>query len=454
MLSFCAPAFADDAASWLAREAPLAKAQLVAAATRPDAAPGAVIASPSRSNPDYYFHWVRDAAIAMDVILDLYRKGSSAERRTYRELLINYARFSRGNQKTPTLGGMGEPKFYVDGHAYDLPWGRPQNDGPALRAIALSRFATALLDEGDDQTVLRELYSAASPADSVIKADLEFVSHHWRESSFDLWEEVQGQHFFTRMAQRRALLVGAVLARRLGDPGAADWYEKQASQLSAEIQRHRDSGRGLILNTLDRVGGLGTKSSNLDAGVILGSLRGDSGDGFFSVLDSQVVATLAALTQSFQELYPINHGSWAPGTAIGRYPEDKYSGGSAQEGNPWVLTTLAFAEAYYRMTRALVELPSLEWTDGLQKLVAQLHSPNLAKFKLEAGTRLKHGDPALLTVARALHDEGDALVLRVRTHAHPDGSLNEQIDRNTGYMTSAADLTWNYAQLLSTLNAR
>jgi len=29
---------------------------------------GAVMASPSKTNPNYYYHWMRDAAISMDVL--------------------------------------------------------------------------------------------------------------------------------------------------------------------------------------------------------------------------------------------------------------------------------------------------------------------------------------------------------------------------------------------------
>ena len=30
---------------------------------------------------------------------------------------------------------MGEPKINIDGTPYNDPWGRPQNDGPALRGL-------------------------------------------------------------------------------------------------------------------------------------------------------------------------------------------------------------------------------------------------------------------------------------------------------------------------------
>src|SRR5688500_16671266 len=33
-----------------------------------------------------------------------------------------------------SLDFLGEPKFQADGSAFNDPWGRPQNDGPAIRA--------------------------------------------------------------------------------------------------------------------------------------------------------------------------------------------------------------------------------------------------------------------------------------------------------------------------------
>ena len=185
---------------------------------------GAVIASPSRSNPDYFYHWVRDAGLTMETIVMRYeRETNSRTRERYLNLLLDFARFSRRNQQTPTLSpGLGEPKFYVDGRAFDGPWGRPQNDGPGIRATTLARLAQTLLDQGREDLVRRELYAPELPAQTVIKADLEFVAHHWREPSFDLWEECLGQHFYTRMVQRRALVEGARLARRMGDPGTPD----------------------------------------------------------------------------------------------------------------------------------------------------------------------------------------------------------------------------------------
>lgn len=44
-----------------------------------------------------------------------------------------------------STGGLGEPKFNVDETAFTGSWGRPQRDGPALRATALIAFGQWLI---------------------------------------------------------------------------------------------------------------------------------------------------------------------------------------------------------------------------------------------------------------------------------------------------------------------
>lgn len=44
-------------------------ANIGSSANNPDVAAGAVIASPSKEHPDYYYQWVRDAAIVYDKII-------------------------------------------------------------------------------------------------------------------------------------------------------------------------------------------------------------------------------------------------------------------------------------------------------------------------------------------------------------------------------------------------
>lgn len=394
---------------------------LLANLEHPGIAPGVVIASPSRQNPDYFFHWVRDAGLTMDVIVSLYETSSdSRARERYLNLLLDFARFSRANQTTPTVSqGLGEPKFHVDGRPFDGPWGRPQNDGPAIRATTLIRLSHTLLNEGRADLVFRELYDGRIPSHTVIKADLEFVAHHWREPSFDLWEENIGQHFYTRMVQRRALVEGARLARRLGDGGAADFYDGQAAELAQAILSHWDARAGYFRITLDRSGGLAYKHSGLDSGVILGVLHGYANDGFLPPWDSRVLATARAIENSFAAIYLVNHASDTElGAAIGRYPEDRYDGyGSSGEGNPWFLAGHAWGELHYRVA-----------------LEARLRGD-----LFNADEHLRRGDTYL---ARSLR------------HMAADGSMSEQLNRYSGYMQGAEHLTWSYASYLTAMSAR
>jgi len=379
-----------------------------------NAARGAVIASPSKDNPNYYYHWIRDAAITMDVVVRQYSRATDpSQKEILSSALLDYVRFSRRNQMTENLsGGLGEPKFEADGNTYYGAWGRPQNDGPALRAVTLTKLAFLWLAEGKENLVREYLYEQELPAHRVIKADLEYVSHHWRETDFDLWEEIRGHHFYTRMAQRRALRDGARLAAFLGDRSAADWYSSQATELEHEINRHWDPSRGFITATLDRDGGIDYKSG-LDSCIILAVLHGDAGDGFFSITDPRVQATLQKLEATFQQIYPINHKGY-PGIAVGRYPEDRYDGvETGKEGSPWVLITAAYAEYYY-------------------KLAARTKSLNAAaKYRAKA----------------------EAFMERIKIHG-PDGSFSEQMNRWTGFMQGARHLTWSYGAYLTAYWAR
>jgi glucoamylase len=400
---------------WMSNQKTNAFTKLLRNISAPGTHKGAVIASPSTENPDYYFHWVRDAALVMDVLATRYKVASSTDKGELFKYLEDYADFSRKNQLAPALSGLGEPKFHVNGESYKGDWGRPQNDGPALRAITLIGWANELLDEGKEEYVLSHLYNPKSP--SVIKVDLEFTSHHWREPSFDVWEEVKGQHFYTQMVQRRALIDGSKLAARLNDWGASGWYAQQAKNMEREIERHWSSSKGIIVVTLDREEGLQTKASQIDSAVILGILHGATHDGFFSVEDSRVQSTVRKQEEVFGSLYLINKSGPA-GVAIGRYPEDRYDGYSTNGlGNPWFLLTHAFGEYYYRL----------------------------------ANHHHSKGDGQ---AAERFRKKGDAFLERTKYHADGDANFAEQFNRYSGYMQGARDLTWSYASILTALAHR
>ena len=400
---------------WLGSKSAFFQQKIMDNISPPDGLPGTVVAARrDKTGPDYHYHWVRDAGIVMLTLIDNYENSSDEKEKTMlRQTIFNYLDFSTHIQNVPKIADLGEPKFYLDGRAYDKEWGRPQNDGPALRAISLIAWSNTLLRENQEYIVRERLYNPSFPANSPIKKDLEYISHHWKDPSFDLWEEEQGTHFYTLMVIRRALLEGAVLAERMHDTNAAHWYYLQGKQVELELENFWNDEKGYITATINHIGGINYKYSNLDTAVILGLLHGGMHDGFLDWDNPHVTATLNRLTNTFASLYPINQLS-VPGVAIGRYPEDRYGGDHFNGGNPWPLCTLALAEAWYQTAN----------------LNSRKHQPNTE---------------ALLIA--------DNFVQRVRFHAYQDGSMDEQIQRDTGYMTSAHDLTWNYAAILSAKKA-
>ncbi|HTN82113.1 MAG TPA: glycoside hydrolase family 15 protein [Sorangium sp.] len=439
---------------WIHQDLERARELLLKNVSPPGAIPGAIVASPSRSNPDYYFHWVRDAGIVVKAVLSLYQSAAQpAARRRYLSLMIDFVDFSRHIQRTAARSpaGLGEPKFTIDGEPYSGPWGRPQHDGPAIRAIELTRLAFVLLDEGKRELVREKLYDAKLPTDSVIKTDLEYVSHHWREPCFDLWEEVWGHHFFTRLLERMALVEGAALAARLEDAGAARWYLEQSRALGDELLLHWDPGRNHLVATRDQ-DGWPSPRSGLDSSVIVATLGGYAteedlpleGVSPYPVDQEQVLATAAAVERAFEAMYLINDPSMPnAGIAIGRYPEDRYDGYRTDSlGNPWPSLTIAFASYYYKLAERY-----------LRQERAVLTSTNLPFFqrlpledaRFRPGEELLRGDPRFGAVVDALRRKGDAFLGRVHQHINPDGSLSEQMNRYTGCQQGAPDLSMNYA---------
>jgi glucoamylase len=273
---------------------------------------GAVIASPSQSDPNYFYHWVRDAALVM-ASLDQY-SGDQSESRRNENVFNAFARRVKIHQESAKISDLGEPKFYLDGRGYSEPWGRPQNDGPALRALFLMQRANKLLQQGKTQAVKESFFNEGLPATTLVKRDLEYVSHQWRNPDFDLWEEVKGQHFYTRMVQMLALRKGSEFAAKLGEPLAARWYAEQAKEIKDSIAQHH---RGpYIKSHIIRVGGLDYKESSLDASVLLAFNHTKINPLLWDGLTEKYWQTFTELWQSFGSIYKINHN--LPGVVFGR----------------------------------------------------------------------------------------------------------------------------------------
>jgi glucoamylase len=312
------------------------------------------------------------------------------------------------------VGGLGEPRYYVNGLVNASDWGRPQTDGPAARAITMSMWANRFLDEGGEDYVMDHLYRAELPATSPIKKDLEYLLYNWKIPTFDLWEESRGTHFYTLAMQRRAFVDGAALAYRMNDGGAAAAYSAEAEKVKEQMLRFFDAGKPYVVVTLDNDGGWTNKTQALDVAVIIAANHALIGDDFVDELlrnkKSMFEATQANLENVFRALYPINQMSPDEAPAIGRYPEDVYDGSGFSGANPWFIATHASAEFYC----------------------------NLARLEPDA--------PA----ASKLKEIGRSFLARTLKHRDQQtGEFTEQFSRNNGYLVGARHLTWSYASYIT-----
>lgn len=415
--------------------------------------PGAVLAAAplpiSHFSQDYTFHWMRDAALSMQVVLQLAKEATPLEQATYDTLLKNYVSFElRAQHQTSKPGEdtLGQPKFNLDGTVWEEPWGRPQNDGAALRAMTLMEIDEYFKANG------RAHRESVVPIAAVMN-DLDYVCRVLDAPTFDLWEEVQDpDHFYTGIVQRKSLLMGAKLMRSFHLMEAAHRYTQAASVLTERLAQHWNENLGAYTETLNQIN---QKGGGLDSSVLLGVLHGRwlSDEGPFTISDPKVMSTVAHLRQAFAALYPINQTNERV-TLMGRYPSDIYDGDQFVRGNPWVLITNALAEydyrlaAFYQMRGEIVITPT-----------NHLFFESLMGRKLVRIQTLTSSSVEFHACVKALIAEGDALLAAVKTHqqTYPDGStlhFAEQIDRESGAPASAPDLSWGYASFLTALHAR
>ncbi|KAG6879164.1 hypothetical protein C0992_004697 [Termitomyces sp. T32_za158] len=422
--------------AYFAFETPIAKANLLAnigadGSSAHNAKPGIVIASPSTSDPDYLYTWTRDAALVFRTLIDQFTLGQDD---TLSPLINEYIAAQTILQQvsnpsgTVSTGGLGEPKFNIDMTAFTGSWGRPQRDGPALRAIALITWANSLNT------------SQANDLWPILKLDLDYVALHWNETTFDLWEEVSSSSFFTTAVQHRALRQGATLAYALGQIDSFSTYSTQADNTLCFLQSYWNPSGYMTANT-------GGGRTGKDANTVLASIHtfdplAGCDSVTFQPCSDRALLSLLSYVQSF-DIYAINNGIPSnQGSATGRYSEDVY-----YNGNPWYLTTLAVAEQLYD---ALIV-----WNTTGSLTVTSVSLPfftNLVPNTTE-GTYLSYTNTyAVLTAAVRAY--ADSFVSVVAKYTPADGSLAEQFTRTDGTPTSARDLTWSYAALLTANNAR
>ncbi|KAJ6584037.1 glucoamylase [Mycena vulgaris] len=443
-LSVCVSVLAQTSVdTYVATEGPIAKAGLLAnigpsGSKSQGAKAGVVIASPSTTNPNYLFTWTRDSSLVFKAIIDQFTSGADT---TLLGQIQNFVTAEQILQQvsnpsgTVSSGGLGEPHYNIDESAFTAAWGRPQRDGPALRATAMIEYANWLLKNTTVANVVNTLWPT-------IKLDLDYVAADWNQTTFDLWEEVSSSSFFTTAVQHRSLREGAALATALGQTSVVSNYNTQAANTLCFLQSYWNPTGGYI--TANTGGG----RSGKDANTALASIHTfDPAAGCdavtFQPCSDKALSSLKVYVDSFRSIYTVNSGIASnAAVATGRYPEDSYMG-----GNPWYLTTAAVAEQLYDALIVWKAQGSLSVTP-ISLAFFQQFSPSVAAGTYASSTS------TFTTLTSAVQTFADGFLAIHAKFTPSGGGLAEQYSRSNGVPLSAVDLTWSYAAAITMFEAR
>lgn len=271
-----------------------------------------------------FYTWTRDSALTVKMLVDRFIAGDRSLRAQIEEYVAAQAILQTVANPSGDLtdgSGLGEPKFEVNSTAFTGPWGRPQHDGPALRATALIAYSRWLLANGGEGNVSSRIWP-------IISNDLDYVGQYWNRTGFDLWEEVDGSSFFTAAVQHRALVEGQAFAEQIGKTCPS--CVSQAPEVLCFLQSFWN-GQFVTSNINDQSGRNGR-----DANSVLASIHTFDPDApcdgpTFQPCSSRALANHKAVTDSFRPVYNVNSNiPEGVAVAVGRYTEDVYFG-----GNPW-----------------------------------------------------------------------------------------------------------------------
>ncbi|KAH9812252.1 family 15 glycoside hydrolase [Melampsora americana] len=385
---------------------------------------GVVIASPSKYN---FFCWTRDAAITFQVLIENFIHGDTWLEPLIKNYVESVETIQRVDNPSGTLQseGLGEPKFYPNQTAFLEPWGRPQRDGPALRASGLMDFGFSIWS-----TQPTYVSNVLWP---IIQNDLSYVVNYWNMTGFDLWEEINGSSFFTIAVQHKALRKGFEFSSLFGLTDST--YYKNSGMLLCFLQSFWN--KTYVISNLN----VNNERSGLDVSTILASIHTFSPDlgcdeETYQPCSSRALANHKSVVDSFRNIYQINSGiSFDAAIAIGRYPEDQY-----YDGNPWYLTTLAAAEQLYSALNVWKRVNQINVTetslDFFQALLPDLSIGSYSSDSVEFAS--------IISNVKAY---ADGFLKVVRGFIPPIGPMHEQFSKNDGMSVSAAGLTWSDVSL-------
>jgi GH15 family glucan-1,4-alpha-glucosidase len=336
----------------------------------------------------YSYVWPRDAAYSA---LALDRAGDTNVAKRFfefcRGILTSEGYFMHKYLPDRSLGSSWHP--WIRNGKFQLPI---QEDETALVLVAMREHFL----KSRDLEFLEEMYGPLVERAANFLVAYRDERTKLPEPSYDLWERKRGTSTFTSSTVYGALSAAAELSEILGKDTHATGYRAAAAEIQAGILEYLwDDKLGIFANMLERDGDAITYDRTVDISSAYGVFS-------FGVLPHDDARLGRAFENAVKSLsYGIETGGLA------RFEnDDYYRVAGSSPGNPWILTTLWYAEYLIARAKSAKEL------DRVRDIFAW-----------------------------------------VVKHAQPSGVLSEQLDPHTGAQVCAAPLTWAHAQYVSTVLA-
>ncbi|KAI0246449.1 Six-hairpin glycosidase-like protein [Lactifluus subvellereus] len=322
-------------------------------------------------------------------------------------------------------GGLEEPVFDIHLGTITNPAyrpGSPAADGPPFRAIVLVMYAEWLIEpEQNNGTWVADVLWPA------INLDLQWISLHWNQSSWDLWwPPVWGGSYWTASLQYRALRAGARLSQSIGRGDNSLELESHASMILDYLQTFWNEEEGYMSETTVTDVKIGGRSGKGTAPLTVSVLNFDPSLGCdaatFQPCSDRALSSLEVVGNSFKGIFPISNSlpPDQPNALLGWYLEEELLGGHAQ-----YFATLHAAEQIFDALITWDLIGELQVTDVSLKFFRQFDQ------NIGIGTYPK-GSEVYESLTDDVTSWAERTLLLLADHTPDDYVLTQAIDRATG----------------------
>ncbi|KAI0060541.1 Six-hairpin glycosidase [Artomyces pyxidatus] len=391
--------------------------------------PGVVCAViPDPEHPEFSLFWVRDAALVYDVWLnELIALKDTSLRPLMDDVTLTLV---RTQQVTSLAGdvferGLEEAVFYLDlGYITDLFFrpGSPAADSPPFRAAILIKYAEWLTEpaQNNGSWVAHHLWPH-------INLDLQYISNHWNESSWDLWwPPVWGGSYWTASLQYRALRAGARLGRKIGRHANVAGYDSRASMILDYMQTFWNEEQGFMTETTvtdptATYGRIGIGAAPITVSIYNYDQSLGCDAATFQPCSDRALSSLKVVGDHFKANFNISKDipDGHPGF-YGFFLEDQFIG-----GQPQFFSSFNQAEQLYDALSTWEKLGGLDVTPVSRKFFVQFDANIKPGHYTKGSSTYRH-------LTTAIREYADEVLVLLSKHTPEDFILTEAIDKNVG----------------------